>query len=152
MSAAIDNESGSDFELNLAPVIDCFTVLITYMLVSASFISLEMLDVQVATTAPITEEQQLPKEPPRSLSIMIEGNQKISVKMSGKTEQIISLEPKADGKWDYDKMKTLISKAKTKWPELQEINVNADPKVQYKDVIGAVENLKKVMPKVTIRE
>ena len=41
----------TDFELNLASIIDCFTVLITYLLVSASFISLGILDVSVPVMA-----------------------------------------------------------------------------------------------------
>ena len=37
-----------DFDLNLAPIIDCMTVLITFMLASASFLSIGILDAGVA--------------------------------------------------------------------------------------------------------
>ena len=33
-----------DFELNLAPIIDCLVVLITFMLASASFLSISIFD------------------------------------------------------------------------------------------------------------
>lgn len=46
------DESGSkggsqDFDINLAPIIDCFTVLITFMLVSASFLAIGIFDAGV---------------------------------------------------------------------------------------------------------
>lgn len=44
------SDSGShDVELNLAPIIDCLTVLITFMLISASFLSIGILEASVAS-------------------------------------------------------------------------------------------------------
>ena len=38
-----------DFDLNLAPIIDCFTVLITFLLISASYISINIIEASVAS-------------------------------------------------------------------------------------------------------
>ena len=49
MSAGnFEGSGGQDFELNLASLIDCFTVLITFLLASASFLSVGILDAGVA--------------------------------------------------------------------------------------------------------
>ena len=46
----------NDIELNLAPIIDCFTVLITYLLLSASFLSLSVLDITIPLDAVASSE------------------------------------------------------------------------------------------------
>jgi biopolymer transport protein ExbD len=51
-----------DFELNLAPIIDCLVVLITFTLISASFLSVAVFDYgaapnsasQSSTTPPVS--------------------------------------------------------------------------------------------------
>ena len=48
MRAASDSKNSLDFELNLAPIIDCFTVLIAFILISASFASINILDAGIA--------------------------------------------------------------------------------------------------------
>ncbi|NDF14013.1 hypothetical protein EB061_01655 [bacterium] len=39
-----------DVELNIAPIVDCFTVLIAYMLVSMSFIQLSIFEAEAPTS------------------------------------------------------------------------------------------------------
>ena len=45
MSANLGNSSGQDVDLNITPIIDCFTVLITFLLASASFLSIGFFEV-----------------------------------------------------------------------------------------------------------
>ena len=40
MSANLGSSSGQEVDLNITPIIDCFTVLITFLLASASFLSI----------------------------------------------------------------------------------------------------------------
>ena len=44
MSANFGSSSDGEVELNITPIIDCFTVLITFLLASASFISIGFFD------------------------------------------------------------------------------------------------------------
>ena len=60
MVSGSGGKKDSDFELNLASIIDCFTVLITYLLVTASFITLGILDVTVTSSLASTEQTHSP--------------------------------------------------------------------------------------------
>jgi biopolymer transport protein ExbD len=131
-----------EFELNLASIIDCFTVLITYLLVSASFISIGVLDVNIATPSPSSESTPEPKV---SLSIQVEMDRNISVRLTGEDNKQISVPPK-DGRWDYDGLLDAIKPLKDKWPELNEAVVAATPDIEYQEVVKAVEVAKKVVP------
>lgn len=153
MSAGVPAEGGEgqDFELNLAPIIDCFTVLITYMLVSASFITLDMLDVSVATTSDAPADQQ-PQEPPMSLSIELTQKFDLNVKLSGKKVESLTFVSKTDKEFDNDRLLDALRKVKKKWSNITDVNVKAEPGVQYKYLVRLIENVKTEMPKVTLGE
>src|SRR4051794_7527581 len=81
--------SSGDVDLNLAPIIDCFTVLITYMLVSASFISLTVFDVGVAATGEATSAPAAaPTDPPVSMTLSVKASKMIEIKLSGGVQHI----------------------------------------------------------------
>ncbi len=153
MSAGVPAEGGEgqDFEINLAPIIDCFTVLITYMLVSASFITLDMLDVSVATTSDAPAEQQ-PQEPPMSLSIELTQKFDLVLRLSGKKVDTMTLAAINTSDFDIGKLTSALKKIKSKWPEIADVSVKAEPGVQYKYLIRLIENIKTEMPKVTLGE
>ena len=148
--SAEDNE-GQDFEINLAPIIDCFTVLITYMLVSASFITLDMLDVSVATTSDAPAESQ-PQEPPMLLSIELTQKFDLNVKMSGKKVDTTVIAT-TDGKtFNTQTLVKALQRIKKKWPNIVDVSVRAEPGVQYKHLVKLIENIKLEIPKVTLGE
>lgn len=141
-----DSGEGQDFELNLAPIIDCFTVLITYMLVSASFISIDMLEVSVAASTPPSETTPPPPtDPTTSVSAMLMGDGRVLFEITGK-DQPTHLEALSG---DIIMRGEEIRK---RWPTVKEINVKAEPGVQYKQIIKTVEDLKKPFVKVFLGE
>lgn len=144
-------ENDSDFELNLAPVIDCFTVLITYMLVSASFISLDLLEVQVAMSsdAPVEEPQQEPKD---MLSLEMKEGKVMELKITGKRELSYPVSPLRGGDWNLEAMRKKVEQIRMSSPGIEEISVKAAPAVRYKEIVQVVENLKPAVPKVFIGE
>lgn len=142
-------ENSGDVDLNLAPIIDCFTVLITYLLVSASFLSLTAFDVGVAASGQAAPGA-VAKDPPLTLAIELDANKQLGIKLSGGKQNVnlaLSIAPIA-GVWD---LKTLVDKLedlKRKWPELSEASITAESSVKYKDVVKLIEALKKAMPKL----
>src|SRR5690349_10579471 len=92
------SEEEQDLELNLASIIDCFTVLITYLLVSASFIALGSFDVAVAK--PPSDSIQQEEKPEVSLAIEMEPNRDLKLKLSG-AERASFVIPAKDGFWDF---------------------------------------------------
>src|SRR3954454_525427 len=101
MSAGVSGGNGSqDFELNLASIIDCFTVLIAFMLASASFLSIGILDAGVAAAGPQTKSD---KPPSVNLTVELSQNQKFTLKLAGKSHAKTPI-PGVDGKWNYEEL------------------------------------------------
>lgn len=148
MSAGASEGSGEDqdFELNLAPIIDCFTVLITYMLATASFISIDTLNVSVNSISDQPIEQ--PLEPQQSLTLQVNFNHELIIDVLGKETSHVVLAPGSDGTPDVNRLKESLAQVKEKWPELKEVSVKAEPGVPYRQIVKVIENTKPLIGKV----
>lgn len=140
-----------DFELNIASIIDCFTVLITYLLVSASFISLGVLDVSVLTQRP---DGDTSSEPPISLSLRIFGNNEVVMKVDGRhaDESAMRVPASADGNIDTGELEKRLVAVKNEFPELDQATVRASGATQYAGLVQVVESTKKLIPSVSLGE
>jgi biopolymer transport protein ExbD len=139
-----------DFELNLASIIDCFTVLITYLLVSASFIALGTFDVNVPT---LRNPGDNSPEPAVSLTIRISANHDVRFKLEGAAAK----EPEvrvaaADGKLDQQTMLNQLVELKRKWPDLDAAVLMASGPVEYAEIVQIIEGAKKLIPSISLGE
>src|SRR5580698_2220639 len=109
-------DSGQDVELNLAPIIDCFTVLITYLLVTASFLSLAALDVGVSATGTGTPPPADSAPPPMvmSLEAMANGDIKINVRGGVTGKEYPYTVAAINGKHDDDMLLSRLNEIKQK--------------------------------------
>lgn len=147
--SSVESGSGQDFDLNIAPIIDCFTVLITYLLVSASFLSLCVLEVGVAVSgdmAPPAVQPEKPPEPPLNLLIFMKQIGTFELKVTGGIQNLNWSIPVANEK-DLD---ARLSDLMKRLPTLKEANLSAEPTIHYKEMIKVIENVKKIIPKIFI--
>lgn len=75
--------ASQDFELNLAPIIDCLVVLIAFLMVSMSYLSIQMLDAGISSPGGMVQSSSKGV----SLDVKIMGNDqlKITLQKNGKT-------------------------------------------------------------------
>lgn len=152
MSAIVETGSGGrggqsqDFELNLASVIDCFTVLITFMLASASFLSIGILDAGIAAAGAVATNT-----PPPAINITVEIGKEngLTVKTVGKSTTTNELKAKA-GTYDYDTLTSTLSTIKAKFPDVSAVTLVAGDLVPYNDVVKAMEVTKQTLPVVVL--
>ena len=151
-SGASGSTPGQDFDLNIAPIIDCFTVLIAYLLISASFVSIGFFDVGVSTTTEVAAPSQ-PPVPQEFMSVALkggEGGRGLEIKLSGPENAVLKLPPKTGGARDIEGLKAELAKVRARWPTLSEASVNGDAQVEYQEMVQVVEALKKELTKVYV--
>ena len=136
-----------DFDLNLAPIIDCFTVLITFMLASASFLAVGIFDSGPAADAAASNDQK-----PASIRVDAELTPKkdIVLRVEGRAKFTKSLAAK-DGDWNFPALVAEVSELRKNWPDTKGMILNADNEVQYGEVVRAMEALKTHIPAVLLR-
>src|ERR1051325_9357420 len=111
------SNSGQDVDLNLAPIIDCFTVLITYLLVSASFISLSIFDVGISASGEAAPGQA-PPVPPLSVILQLKVSKGIDLKVSGGPQNVNLTFPigaNRQSAWDTDTLALKLQEVQRKW-------------------------------------
>lgn len=125
------------FELNLAPIIDCFTVLIAYLLVSASFLSLVALDVGAAApTAPALAAME--NKPTLEVHVLSAANHRLTLRGQSTT-------PLGDSN---GKLAEAVEQAIQSHPEIREVTVRAEPGIPYGTLVRAIEEIKTRVPAV----
>lgn len=149
MSAGISSggSNSQDFELNLASIIDAFTVLIAFMLASASFLSIGVLDAGVAAAG----AQASSSAPPAiNLTVEIGRSGKLALKVSGKVTSTHNVAAGADGKPNYKGLTEQLAAIKGKYADVAAVTLNADNTTEYKDVVKAMEEIRKTIPVVML--
>jgi biopolymer transport protein ExbD len=135
-----------DFELNITSIIDTFTVLITFMLASASFLSIGILDAGIAAGG----EQATTTAPP-SVNVEVAMNPDLSytVKLSGKVTSSTPV-PGMNGKYNLDGLGQALKDVKGRFGDVTAATLIADNKVEYTDIVRAMETTRKTLPYVLL--
>ncbi len=139
---------GQDVELNIASIVDCFTVLITYLLAAASFLTVGALDVTVAATdsgAPDQAQlspQTIISTPSELLVMELTTDHQIHFKGYGSENSNFAV-PSTAGKFDYEAATRFVENYKAKHPTLMNVVLSAQNEVSYGDLVEATDAAKK---------
>ena len=143
-----------DVELNIAPIVDCFTVLIAYMLVSMSYIQLSIFDAGVAATAPPDSAPAEPPPPdakvPLTFSVSVTETNSMELKLTGGKPEVndsLLIEP-VNGIPNTEALTLKVNQLKLAHPDLTEANISATNSIRYRTVIKVIQAIKSVLPKV----
>lgn len=140
------SSGGQDFDLNLAPIIDCFTVLITFMLVTASFLSVGIIDAgSAAATQPVAGETP----PAVAVEVKLQDQFRTVVQLSGKSSEKSEFAGK-EGQWDFDSVERTLQGIKAKWPATTSIVISASEDIEYLHLIQFMERIRKTIPGIVL--
>ena len=139
---------GQDFDLNLAPIIDCFTVLITFLLASASYLAVGILDSNLAVEGVASAENK--KKPPAiRLDINLAENYAIDIKVSGKGKMNKTIPASEEG-WNRDALLSEIQGIQQRWPDTKSAVITAGDDVAYLNVIKIMEIIRPKLPSILL--
>lgn len=140
------NSQSQEVDLNLAPIIDCLTVLIIFILASASYLAIGILETNLAV-----EGAAPPNTKPPAIRLDIELNIKkeISIRVSGKGKLTKSIAPESDN-WNRKELVSQIQQIKKQWPDTQQAVLSATDDVPYKDVVAMMETLRPELPSILL--
>lgn len=137
MSANLGNSSGQEVDLNITPIIDCFTVLITFLLASASFLSIGFFEVYTPGTSASAETS----EPDVEMILKVSSNQMVEMKLKGKrtgTSSFAVNDPLA-----LEKLEKEIDKIREQKLTLNQILITAENDVPYQNLAKVMDRLQK---------
>jgi biopolymer transport protein ExbD len=118
-------------ELMLVPMIDIFTVLVTFLLMTAVFsrIAVVELDLPSSAAGPAVAK------PDFRLEVIV---RKQGFELTNGTEVIAAI-PKAGGAYDLKALSGLVSALKRDHPEKDDASVLLEPEIPYDDLIQVMD-------------
>ena len=144
----------SEPELNIMPFIDVFSVLTTFLLISAAFLSMGIIEVQIPffTNAPPSKEK-----PQRSLTINVEVEK---TKIILKTEYTAAPVNKDEKEYELnedglDQLHRALVTLRQKEPDSDKVTLFSEDDVVYNDlvkVLDAIKNLKPDDPRIKVTD
>ena len=121
-------------ELMLVPMIDIFTVMVTFLLMTAVFSRITTLELDLPSAASGTVT-----EPTFRLEAIVrkEGFELTNGKA------VIAAVPKVDGEYDLKALSELAVSIKRDHPDLDDASVLLEPDVEYDDLIQVMDTLRR---------
>jgi biopolymer transport protein ExbD len=153
-SVQTGHEGGAsqEVDLNLAPILDCFVVIITFLLVSASFLVLGVLDAGIAAGGKSATNSP---PPPIQITVEVTATKDLVVKLSGASSQVTRI-PAAKSATDpnpaldFPGLAKRLDEVHKRWPTVNAATLTAGNAVEYRDVVLTMDATRKVLPVVLL--
>lgn len=124
-------------ELNLVPFIDLMSVLITFLLISAVWTQVSMIQLGASFASPKNQTQQEMKPPPlEDLVLKLEIRNNGYVLFVGKDVRPI---PFVGGKYDNESLLADLTKVKQMYPDKAGVKMAISDDILYEIVVGAMD-------------
>lgn len=142
-------------ELNLVPIIDMFTVLIFFMLLSTTFVALTKLTVPPSQVSTITDPVAPPPLAPKLLVLKSNDTIRLKLTWTGK-EPGESVEQVATSQLDKEhtpllkKAKSMSENFRKKYPEEKSIQLGLGRNVAYQSLVSVMDGIQEALPSVVL--
>ena len=127
-------------ELLLVPMIDIFTVLVTFLLMTAVFSRIAIMQVDLPSSAAAK-----PTEPKYRLEIIVRQDG-FELSDGG---QVIGTVPKASGAYDLNALTERVLAVKREHPTSEDASVLSEPKVPYDELVQVMDAIRSAELPVT---
>jgi biopolymer transport protein ExbD len=128
-----------NLEVNIVPIIDCFTVLITFLLISVSFLSLGYFQVRPQIVSTNQKNYESPLEIYAEIMLMDENQINVNL-VNGSNTHLVYISSQ-NSNWDHSKLEKTLINFKEQFPQLNQVSIQAVSTVHYEDLIAVLEKI-----------
>jgi biopolymer transport protein ExbD len=118
-------------------MIDIFTVLVTFLLMTAVFARITILDLDLPSSA-----SGSPAKPEFRLEVIV---RKEGLELTNGTDRIAAI-PNVDGSYDLKTLTDLALSLKRDYPETDNASVLLEPEVEYDSLVQVMDAIRSVDP------
>ena len=125
-----------DFQLNLVPMIDLLSVLISFLLMSAVWTQVARIEVKQAPNLP-AEELPPPEEKEKlELSIIIKTSGYTITKKGGEVVREIE---KVNGNYDENTLREVLKQVAIEYPDNEDVTLSSEDKIPYQELVTVMD-------------
>jgi len=122
-------------QLLLVPMIDIFTVLVTFLLMTAVFSRTVILELKL----PPANAEFTPPPPGLQLEVIV---RKDSLLVSDRNSGPLAPFPNISGSYDFDGLSKYLQQVKSKFPDKTEATVLLEPDIPYDTVVQVMDRIR----------
>jgi biopolymer transport protein ExbD len=126
-------------ELNITAFMNLMVVLVPFLLISAVFSQMTILDLNLPSDKNASQNQNQKKE--RNFEVIV---RKDSLTVSDTLGGVIKRFDNKDGKHDFKAVSDLLRKIKSKFPDKQNITILLEPKIDYELLVNTMDTVRVV--------
>lgn len=120
--------------LNLTPMMDVFTVLVVFLLITAVFTSITIMELSVPTSAGAAAASR----PNFAIEVIVR-KAGLEIANGRSVEAVI---PKKDDKYDLEKLSEMLRALKAQYPGKEDATVLMEPKVEYDYLVQVMDTVR----------
>lgn len=132
----------SNFEINLAPMLDIIVSIVPMLLLSVVFFKVTVIDTKVPqpTSKPVAEEKKKDRDVTLKLAISHSKGMDLSIVENGKENRVSVSKTMDEG--SYGALKAEILRLKQKYPEVFQIELNPEEDVSYSEIVKVMDRVR----------
>lgn len=141
--AQVEDRGGGrspNIELNLVPIIDLMSVLITFLLITAVWSQVSMIQLGSSLYSKKSDDKQPPPPPP-----LADIPLRVDVKEAGFRiiigSETLQIPKAADGTWNYAALGEKLKSIKEKYPEKTDGVITVDEVLPYENLITGMDTM-----------
>jgi len=133
------NKQREEIDVNLTAVMNIFLILIPFLILTAAFVKLAIIDFSIPTTGGGSDSAQPPPKEKMILTVIdIKANGELQLKSTGsKFEPIHPTNTKE--RYDYKKLASQLRELKFKYQAIEDIILIPDVEVKYDIIIQVMD-------------
>ena len=117
--------------LNLTPMMDILTVLVVFLLITAVFTSITIMELSVPTNAGTAAVSK----PNFAIEVIV---RKAGLEIANGSSVEAAI-PKKDGKYDIEMLSKMLLRLKAQYPEKEDVTILMEPKIEYDYLIQIMD-------------
>lgn len=140
LKATVGRKHKAGADLDIMPVMNLFLILVPFLLVTATFVELAVLDIslpELQNAARITPQQQAQERKPAVLNLL--AIRAGGIELKSPTFSFGQIPRKAEG-YDYDLLKSYLAQVKQKFPDAVDVVISPEDNIRYQVVIDVMDN------------
>ncbi len=126
-----------DSDVNITPIMNVFVILIPFLLLSASFVKIAIIDFSLPSTEQAANAAVNPADL-KGLTVLV-----VTIKDTGlevkTSKKKLPFVPKKNGKYDLKTLAKRLGEVKKKYPKLEDVIITPSETIRYETIVHVMD-------------
>ena len=126
-------------ELNITAFLNLMVILVPFLLITAVFSRITIIDLQIPPISDAPNNTPPPKEIPLALNVIVRTD---AISVATNKEGLVKKFPRTDAGYDFKGVSELLQNMKDRIPDHKSVNLLLEPDTSYETVVSAMDTLR----------